>query len=143
VPTFEGRLTEDGATVELFVGVSHARCDMLQKHGLPVPAPVKLLAQVDPGAYCTAVDGTIFASLEIGPTDTKEVRTPSPTGGATIFDLYAVSLSLDGGAPRPLMEVMSCYFLDDERIRALIGRDMLQSCCFIYDGRSGKFSLSY
>jgi hypothetical protein len=147
VPYVTRDLTRHGAVLDILVGVHMARRDRLRNAGFPVPSRIRVPAQIDTGTEFSTIDIRILANLQINPIDEIEVRTPSPADGPQRFDLYPVSLSLDHAEGIelivPTVQVLGCWFTEDEGIQAMLGRDVLQHCLFFLDGKAGVFSLAY
>lgn len=146
MPHVTQALTSEGAVVELQIGVSAARRLVLVRNGLAVPGRVRIKAQIDTGAELSAVDARVFPQLSILPIDRRQVRTVSASRHPEWFDYYLVSIGIEGPELElhlPAIEVISCEFGDDENARALLGRDLLAHCLFVYDGQARTFALSF
>jgi len=76
---------QDGALIDLDVGLSLPRQQALKKAGQPIPAAVRVRGLVDTGASLTAVDLTTLQALHLTPTGTTGVVTP--TTGTTPHQL--------------------------------------------------------
>jgi hypothetical protein len=77
VPLLSGPVTDDGAVVELLIGVHQDRRETLERNGLPVPALIRVSAQIDPGSALSGVGVDIVRRLDIPFIDTILLRTPS------------------------------------------------------------------
>jgi hypothetical protein len=135
-----------GAVVELLIGVNEARREVLLRSGFPVPARVRVLAQIDTGTEFSAVDSSILARLDVRPIDSILVRTPDTTTEPRAFQQYAVSIALASDTLEMFLtsvEVLGCAFAPDEGIQAMLGRDVLEHCLFFYDGPRRTFSLAF
>ena len=147
MPTFTGTLTGDGALVNVAVGVAEARRQLLQRLNLPVPAPSKVCALLDPGSHVTLVDEQALPQLGI----TSYVQLPllSSASGLVVnwLPVYYLSVTLLDNADRPLMywpqvDVYGTTYQTNSMERAVFGRDLLADCVFHYDGKAGSFSLT-
>jgi len=135
-----------GPVITVFVGVSHPRAVALQAAGQDIPASIEISALVDTGASCTFVDPAIVSALSITPTGSARVNTAS--SGATPHDTYQYDVALVIPAARqPLviqtLPVVACELRPNQNFDALIGKDVLNQCLFIYNGAMGIFTLAY
>jgi hypothetical protein len=108
--------------------------------------PQRLTALIDTGASCTCIDPAIIGALELSPTGSIQVFTPSTgdRGHATAqYDACLQIYTSPQQAPLeiPLIAVVASE-LKMHGIDALIGRDVLQHCLLWYNGSSGIFSLA-
>jgi predicted aspartyl protease len=134
-----------GPLVDILVGVSAEREEALKKASTPVPPPVPIRALIDTGASCTAIDPGALTSLGLTPTGSTPVHTPTTGNTAQNADQYDVSIVLLNpklNLTFPTIAVIESK-LSIQGIQALIGRDVLTNCLFIYDGQSGIFTLSF
>jgi hypothetical protein len=96
MPYVTGPIEQHGAIVGLKVGVIEARRKILSKHGLAIPRPVPIQAQIDTGASCTAIDHSVSRQLDVGPTGKTKVLVPSVASDPRELDEYAGSIFLPG-----------------------------------------------
>jgi hypothetical protein len=146
MPVLTRPLAPNGAVVELLVGVNEARREVLQKNSFTVPERIRVPAQIDTGTEVSAIDAQVFKQLDIRPIDSVCVRTPSTAEASQSFPQYAVSLALDAEGIEMFLtsvEVIECVFAPDEGIRAMLGRDVLAHCLFVYDGKGKTFILGF
>lgn len=139
-------LTLEGAAIELLVGPHEPRQALLRKHNFPVPPPVRLAAQIDPGTGISGVDAGVLRDLGLTPIDTIQARTPAAAEAPVNFERSVVSISLaaeDGKKFLPLVLVIGCAFGPEENVRAMLGRAVLEHCLFVYDGRANRYSLGF
>ncbi len=149
VSHFTLQIDSAGPVLQALVAVSNPRRTALGKAGQPVPNPVPIRALVDTGASCTCVDPTVLKDgLKLTPTGSVSVNTP--TTGATPHDAeqYDIALYIPAVAGQPVLvfetiPVVSSVLLSSQGFHALIGRDILQQCLFIYNGATGTFTLGY
>ncbi len=150
MPIVSGRLTPAGAVVDIVVGVGPRRLALLQRLGLPVPAPVFLKAQIDTGANITGLTGRVFSALELPPVGSVAILTPSTRPDAPHHcDLFDVTLSFvaDGRAqPFGGLRVIAAdgwHPGAEQGVEALIGRDVLDRCVFSYLGPDRAFTFAF
>jgi hypothetical protein len=146
VPYVTRPLSEAGAVVELLIGVNEARRGALAKNHFPVPERIRVRAQVDTGSGFSAIDLDVLRRLDLRPINTVRVRTPSPTDQPQTFEQYAVSIALASDDLEMFVEsveVLGCAFAAEEGSQAMLGRDVLEHCLFLYDGQNGTFSLAF
>ena len=131
--------------IDLFVGVSSQRRKALEAAQQPIPKFQKARALIDTGASGTCIDPSILSPLGLTATGAIAIHTPSTSGKPHICDQFDVALGIDH--PKDPMIVLTIPVvstpLSATRIQALIGRDVLQECLFIYDGISGTFTLAF
>ncbi|MGH7559110.1 MAG: aspartyl protease family protein [Gemmatimonadota bacterium] len=138
-----------GPILTAYVGVSQQRAEALQAAGEAIPNAVRVQALVDTGASCTCVDYSILSALDLSPTGSVPVH--SPTTGATpeTKDQYDASLLIPGAHAThvPLIlqtiPVVAAELVAVQGFEVLIGRDILQDCVLVYNGTNGWFTLAF
>ena len=105
-----------------------------------MPTPITGLALIDSGASKTCVDENAITQLGVPPINQITVQTPS---GAAQQCLYPARFSFPG-TPLPGIDFGSVVgsTLAAQGIVALIGRDVLERCVFVYNGPAGTYSIS-
>ena len=146
MPHFTQVVGANGPIVRAFIAASKARAKVLADAGQPIPTPVPIEALLDTGASCTCVDPSVFAQLGLTPTGSVSIITAGNMAEAR--DQYDVALVIpDSGAPLILetIPVVASNLLTDQGFHALIGRDILNECVFVYSGRGGAqfFTLAF
>jgi hypothetical protein len=138
-------LSPGGCVLDLFVGVSTPRADALRKAGRPIPNPVQLKAIIDTGASSTLVCSNAIAPLGLMPTGTIPIHTPSTAGSAAVCAQYDVMLVVYHPKTSLVLGTVPVIAnnLAGTGVQALIGRDVLAGCLFVYDGTTGLFSLAF
>jgi len=128
------------------VGVSSPRRDALIAAGQTAPAPIQIRGLLDTGASGTAIDPSVLTALGLTPTGTAQVLTPTTGATPHVVDQYDVAILIPApnGAPlfKQTLPVTASSLLAAQGFHALIGRDILGQCVFVYNG-SGFFTLSY
>lgn len=129
------------------VGVSTPRYQALQTAGLSPPLPITGTFLIDTGASGTCVDSTFIAQLGLQPTGIVSIQTPSTGGGLHRCNQYDISMFIPGASAGqghliPALPVIETH-LRSQGIDGLIGRDIIDSCTFIYNGTAGYFTLAY
>jgi hypothetical protein len=138
----------NGPVLTVVIGVSVARGDALMTAGRMVPGGISARALIDTGASGTCVDPSILTRLELTPTGTVSVHTPSTGLAAHLAEQYDISLIVPGAGTHhvplalPAIPVMAAD-LSIQGIDALIGRDVLRDCIFIYNGSVGLFTIAF
>lgn len=148
MPLVTGIITEDGAVVDLLVGVSEQRRQRLVSAGFPVPKSVGLRVQVDTGSFITGLIPQVFDQLGIAFFATVLVRTPSTTPDKPAeCEQFDVSLALlSGTTPEYLPSIhviASADFEREENVQGILGRDVLNRCVFTYEGPTRSFFLAF
>jgi len=132
--------------IDMVIGVSGARQQALVAAGRISPPPQNVRAMVDTGASATCVDPMVFAALQLQPTGSTPVLTPS-TGPTPIdADTYDVAILIPnpaGALAIPNMPVTASELFLAQGFHALVGRDILQRCVLTYNGTLGLFTLAY
>jgi hypothetical protein len=137
-----------GPVITVVVWVSAAREGALAAAGIPAPNGVTIRALVDTGASCTCIDPGVLRSLDLSPTGSVSVLTPSTGPWAHLADEYDVSLHIPGSQPHhaplvfPAVPVTAAD-LSIQGIQGLIGRDILSQCVLIYNGFESTFTLAF
>jgi hypothetical protein len=149
LPYFTRQVAPNGSLLVVAVaGVSQARRNALIAAGQPIPNPVNIQGLIDTGASNTCIDPSVLTALNLSPTGSTLMNTPSTGATPVSVDTYDVSLTIFAATPHaPLMlhtiPVSSSELLAAQGFHALIGRDILKNCLLTYDGQGGLFSLAF
>jgi hypothetical protein len=104
---------------------------------------LQIRALIDTGASSTCVVAGVLQPLGLAPTGTIPMTTPSSGPNPVICNQYdagvflmhpTLTLGLDA------MPIIECQPLGGT-IQALLGRDFLVHCLFVYDGQSQRFTI--
>lgn len=149
MPHFTLQITQQGALLNAFIGVSQSREAALKQEGKPVPNAIQVRALLDTGASITVIDPSVLHQLSLTPTGSTSVNTPSTGSQPMVADQYDVSLIVPAAAvyQPPLyvntLPVICAEILASQGFHTLIGRDVLAQCILSYNGSTGLFTLSY
>jgi hypothetical protein len=144
VPLFSLQVQPLGPLLSAVVGVSEAREEALRQMGQPVPPLVPIRALIDTGASCTCLDPSVLATLKLSPTGSVSVNTPSTGLTPHTADQYDIGLAIPNGIPLILRTIpVVASELLPQGFHALLGRDILEQCLFVYNGKDGFFTLAF
>ena len=148
MPHFTRPLEASGPVVNAGVIVSEGRLQALTTANEPIPQMQYISALIDTGASFTSLDPAVLTALNLTPTGTIEIVTPSTGQGTHTADTYDVDIRIGAGPDdTPLsisnLRVASCDLFLKQGIHALIGRDILKRCILIYNGSMNQFSVSF
>ena len=146
MPRFRVPIGNDGPVIDLAIWIDRAMAHSLVALGLAVPPPHTVRELIDTSADRTAIHPAALAVISSFPAGTSPARRPRLTTAARRVNLHRVRLAFGGGAVSPItgrwVEIESAAVIPaDPAILALIGRDMLARCRFVYDGPKGELIL--
>jgi hypothetical protein len=106
---------------------------------------VEGLALIDTGAVQSGIDESVALGLGLNPVGVSELLTP--TGERTKVGVFWGELSFVDGAVAPLRQqflgMKLGYSAGEHKIVAILGRDFLREGRLTYDGRSGRYVVSF
>lgn len=145
MPHFTIPLTPEGPLISLVIGVSTPRVTALQAAGVTVPQAITLRCLIDTGASGTCLDAQALTPLNLTPTGTTLISTPST--GATPHQCYTYDVGIMFYHPANsrffgTVPIVATDF-SAQPIDGLLGRDVLESCLFVYDGAAKIFSIAF
>jgi hypothetical protein len=110
------------------------------------PRPQQALSESDTGAFATAVDESIFATLGVSPIDEIPTGSPHGTGKSNIYPA-SVTFPAMNVTDMPMERVVGCTLKwqtrDNKEIVMLLGRDLLRWFLLVYNGPSSDVTLCY
>lgn len=137
---------QGGCRVQVGVGITEARVKALAAKGESPPAVQVVTALIDTGASISAIDFSIVKALGLTPRGVTPVHTPSTGPKPVSTFLYDVTVFLYDAQTQYLVDraipVIGSQ-LKVQGFEVLLGRDILQDCFFMYDGRAGQFTLGF
>jgi len=156
VPTFFDYLQPDGALVQVHLGLSTVARQALWKQSKAVPPAIQKIGLLDTGAEGTAIDTQAVLSqlqqMGVQRTNFGLTNTPALGGlaGSVSWMIDFVIIPPWQGRARPAFAPLVRRNLPVEDLNigrlgydVLIGRDVLNSCRFDFDGFSSAFWLTY
>jgi predicted aspartyl protease len=133
-------LAMQGPVLPVLLSISEEVQQALMSEGKPIPEPVTGLALIDTGATFTCVDETAARRAGLPIRGTAKMASAShPEHEVPVF---AGRISMDG-ININTSAAMGADLSGFPDLVALIGRDMLQNCLFVYDGNAGSISLAF
>jgi len=132
--------------VQLYLGVGSVLRAALARAGHHPPRPVQVKALVDTGASRTVVEESKLTALGLTPTGEKDVHTASTGKNPVKRNLYKVEVSLAEAVTGKLADNLEVAAVDDLSglgVEALLGRDVLRTIHFQYNGPNGEFTLDF
>jgi hypothetical protein len=140
-------LQQTGPCIRVKVDIPAALAEMLKTTESPIPPSQTGWALIDTGAGVSAVDGNVLRALTVAEMDMAKVVTAN---GTAIYPRYPARLSFPE-TPIPAREFGRIFGADLSGYRegpgpsiiALIGRDVLRDCVFVYNGREAFFSVEF
>jgi hypothetical protein len=141
---FSRLITPDGVIVDLRISVSTPRTSRLLAAGMRPPDPVVISALLDTGAHCTLVDASVMVDLKLQPTNKIVVCCLDTLETQEERRAYDVDVHLIDGnqqSPRYTMQVAEHNF-GQLPYKALIGRNLLGSISFVYDGPNERVAIT-
>jgi hypothetical protein len=148
MPVIRVPIGSDGPVVDQVLWLGRAVAQALITQGRAVPTPQTIRALIDTGASRTAIHSAALGLIHSPPAGTAKVRRPESKGAFRVVDLHDVRLAFAGvrtpSAGAAWVEIEAVAVMPaDPGILALIGRDMLAHCQFLYDGWKGEVLLVY
>lgn len=135
----------EGPLTDIYVALSTPRVDALKKAGLLYPPPKVVTGLVDTGASCSAIALSVVQDLGLVPSGTIQLYSTTTGSHPQTCNLYDVCLAFVQpevkviGVTIPVVEAN----LTNRKFEAIIGRDALEHCLFIYDGKHSTFTLAF
>lgn len=149
MPHFTLNIEPNGPIVNANVSVSEGRRTALLAQGQPVPPIRTIRALVDTGASFTSIEPSVLQALNLTPTGTIEIVTPSTGNQTHTTETYDVDLLIGGANPTdtplhmPNLRISASELFLHQGIHALIGRDVLKRCILVYNGAVNVFSVCF
>jgi predicted aspartyl protease len=149
MPHFTLAVDANGPIVNAGVSVSEGRRAALIAQGQPVPGMRTIRALVDTGASFTSIEPQVLQALNLTPTGTIDIVTPSTGSGVHTTETYDIDFIIGGPDASaiplsiPNLRIAASELFLHQGIHALIGRDILGRCILVYNGSINHFSLCF
>ncbi len=146
MPYLTLQITGLGLVCDVLFRPTQPRIEALRSAGQPIPSFGRYRALVDTGASCTCIDPSVAVDLGLDATGSTPMNTASTGASPVNAQQYDITLVIDhpDGFPLFLPTIPVAEMeLSMLGIEALIGRDVLDECLLIYDGKSQTFTLGY
>src|SRR5438270_12312590 len=145
MPHFTLQIVPEGPILAVLICVSAPRATALQNAGLAVPHPINLRCLIDTGASGTCLDAAAIAPLSLSPTGTTLISTPSTGGTPQVCDTYDVGVIIYHPENSRFFGTVPIVATDfsAQTIDGLLGRDVLGSCLFVYDGAAKICAIAF
>lgn len=133
-------LAMQGPVLPVLLSISEEVQQALMTEGKPIPEPVTGLALIDTGATFTCVDEAAARRAGLPTRGTAKMASAShPEHEVPVFAGKISMDSININIPTAMGADLSGF----PNLVALIGRDMLQNCLFVYNGNTGAISLAF
>lgn len=130
-----------GARLQVSLTPDREHVEALRASGLEPPEPVSGIALIDTGASRTGINTAAAKRLGlVSRLTTKVTSVLHEVEEAPVF-LCGIAFP-QWGEENPIEALAVGLNLAPPELVALIGRDVLAKCVFVYDGPAGSFSLS-
>jgi hypothetical protein len=132
-------LAQRGPVLQVEITLPESIAAELIKHGKTIQPPVAGLGLVDTGAIATCVDEDAAKQLQLPVID---VVTMSSTSHASHpANVYPIRIKVAGLPMAIYAQRAIGAALKAQGLVALLGRDVLSHCTFIYNGLAGEITL--
>ncbi len=133
-------LAQAGPRIQVSIRLADQVSSQLSAKGLTIEPPVSGYGLIDTGASTTCVDVQAAMKLKLPIVDV--VNMCSASHASHKANVYPIHLEMTGFPIQLNVARAMGAELAPQGIIALIGRDVLGCCCFIYNGISGDITLS-
>lgn len=145
MPVLRVPIGPDGPVIDLGLWTGRVAAQALIARGRAVPGPQAVRALIDTGADRTAIHPAALQSVQSLPAGTARVRRPGTGTAFRRVDIHDVRLAFAGisaSSTATWVDIDAVGVVPaNPSILALIGRDMLEHCQFIYDGWGSELLL--
>ena len=135
----------EGPIMELSVWVDRITAHAMIANGLSLPRALNLRALIDTGSDITAIHPLVTQSFSPAVGDRVEVSRPGLDGGPYTAPLHDIRVAFSGPGLRVRWIGITAVGLvpASPGVLAIIGRDLLARCRFLYDGPKAEILLAY
>lgn len=137
-------LEKNGPIINVEIAIPLSLAKHLRGEKVAVPAPIKGLALIDSGASTSCVDSQVIGRLGVKPIGVGIALT---AGGACEQNLYPARFDFpEGKISFEFSSVMGVDLKEQtimgRRLVALVGRDVLSGCVFVYNGLQASYTFA-
>ncbi|MGH2493204.1 MAG: hypothetical protein ACRDIV_00700 [Ktedonobacteraceae bacterium] len=137
-------LANFGPILTVSVSIPQALADLYARQQIPLPSPITGIALIDTGATRSCVHGPIMTALGVNPIGVVNSGTVAGQALHNLFPAHfmfpAARIDIDFAAVVGVD--LAGQIINNQQLIALIGRDVLSSGIFVYNGPMGTFSLA-
>ena len=147
MPRLDASFGRDGPIIDVGICISAEVAKSRVAAGLPVPAPFSVPGLIDTGAKVTAIQMSIVAWMGILSFGEMEATSSLLGGEARMVPIFPLRMTFgslgDGPPPRWRAIDAAAVHVVSPGASVLIGRDLLATCRFTYDGRKHRLLMSH
>jgi hypothetical protein len=135
----------DGPVIDLGVWIDRAEAHAMSAQGATIPPAQTIRALIDTGADISAVHPLVLSQLGVPATGTARIRRPSTSRSYQNVSLFDTRLGFGGASAGVVWVSLSTVGVvpSTPGVLAIVGRDMLRNCLFLYDGFRAELLLTY
>jgi len=140
-----GGMEDRGAMIDIKVMLPRQQVEAFKAEGIPYGRPRVVKGLIDTGASCSAIDRETAEDMKLVSHGFTFIHTPSTGSDYARRLQYAACLVVGEDQADPLvatLPVIECDFSTRD-FKLLVGRDVLRSCTFSYDGPTDTFALEW
>lgn len=139
-------LSQSGPVISVEVAIPTTLAEVFAKEKKPIPQPAVGWALIDTGATHTCVDDDAISQLGVNPISRVEILGSSGAHEVNVFPAHfrfpsIKNFEIDFTATIGVN--IQAQKFNNQPIIALLGRDVLARCIFVYNGPLGMYSLSF
>jgi len=145
MPKIHLTIGRDGPVMDLSVWMGRPIAHAMVAAGRPLPPTQTVRALIDTGSDLTAIHPLLLHPLSPVALGNVEVYRPGMDGGFYPATLHSVRVAFAGpGTGVKWVELMAVGLVPaSPGVLAIIGRDLLGHCRFLYDGFKAEILLAY
>jgi hypothetical protein len=147
MPRLDVPIGANGPIIEVRLWVGPENAAKLAAAGPPVPRPISIPGLVDTGAQVTAIQRSLVDWMGVSVWSLMETRSSVLRDEVRIAPVYRIQMTfgpLEAPDP-PKWRTIGAVGVSvvSPGASVLIGRDLLATCRFTYDGRKRRLMVSY
>ena len=148
MPRLEMPIGTDGPIIDVRVWIGPEQEDVLISGARRVPRPLSVAGLVDTGAQWTAIPRALADGIGLSVSDWKKLRSSAFGEEEREAPVYQVRMTFGSlGVPDPprrrTILAVGVTTIASPGALVLVGRDLLATCRFTYDGRKRRMMMSY